>query len=184
MTAFGPGLHLRRTAAGSAHDLAVDRDPRRSSRCSGSSNCRWRAAQHRGGCSHEGGYEVAPRPLSADRRASTRSGSPPCGGSRRASRSTCRLLRCSSLLELGRVWVLATLGPALDDAHHRRSRRAAGRARALSLRQSSQLSGRDRRDCGPAAGVRAVARSPLLFSLLNAAVLTIRIRAENRALGR
>ena len=72
---------------------------------------------------------------------------------------------------------------ALDDADHRPSRRAAGPPRPLPLRQSPQL----------LVVVGEIAVLPLvfglwpvalIFSLLNAAVLAIRIREENRALGR
>ncbi|WP_425566761.1 hypothetical protein [Sphingomonas swuensis] len=66
------------------------------------------------------------------------------------------LLMVFVLLQLGRVWVLRTLGP-LDHPDHRPSRRSAGRGRAVSLRLASQLPGGHRGDCSAPAGVRPVA---------------------------
>ena len=121
------------------------------------------------------------RPLSADRRASTRRGSPPCGGSPPAGRSTSPLLGLFALVEVARVWVLRTLGPRWTTR--------------IIVVPGEQLVAR-----GPyrfvshpnyLVVVAEIALLPLvfglwqvalLFSLLNAAVLAVRIRAENPAL--
>jgi len=82
-----------------------------------------------------------------------------------------------------RVWVLATLGPRWDHAHHRRSRRTAGRTRALPLPVASNY----------CVVVGEILILPLafglvwygvVFSILNLAILSVRIRAENKALSR
>ena len=90
--------------------------------------------------------------------------------------------RCS-VLQIGRVWVLATLGPALDDAHHRRARRDAGATGPYRFMAHPNY-------VVVAAEILVL---PLvfglvwygiLFSVLNAAILWIRIRAEAAALRR
>ena len=70
---------------------------------------------------------------------------------------------------------------AMDHADHRGAGAAAGVGRALSLSVTSQL----RRRAGEIAVLPLVFDLPWLaaiFTVLNAAVLAIRIRAENRAL--
>ena len=72
-------------------------------------------------------------------------------------RSSCCLQACARLGDR------SSLGPYLDHPHHFRARRAAGHARALSLRPPSQLPGGGGRDSGSAAGVRRNRGGDLLF---------------------
>ena len=71
------------------------------------------------------------------------------------------------LLQAARVWVIASLGPYWTTRIISVARRAAGQARALPFRASSQLSGGGGRDRGAAAGFRRnrgrdrLSRSPM-----------------------
>ena len=80
-----------------------------------------------------------------------------------------------------RLWVLRTLG-ARGPRGSSFCRGSLWCRRALSLSVAPELCGGCRRDRRAAAGVRSAAGSPRVFTVLNAAVLAIRIRAENRAL--
>ena len=121
------------------------------------------------------------RPLSADRRAARRVAVSLWVFGHDSPSTWSRLPSILALQGL-RVWVMRTLGRALDDAHHRPARRAAGGGRALPLSVASQLCRRCRRDRRPAAGFRPAAGSPWSSRSSTRAVLSIRIRAEERAL--
>ena len=69
---------------------------------------------------------------------------------------------------------------ALDHPRHRGGGRKAGGKWALSFYPPSELRDRDRRDCGCASGA-GLPIYALLFSVLNAIVLSIRIPQENGA---
>ncbi len=80
-----------------------------------------------------------------------------------------------------RVWVIATLGTALDDAHHRAARRAAGERGPYRFVSHPNY-------CIVAAEILVLPLCfglvwyGLVFSVLNALVLWIRIGAEEAAL--
>ena len=80
--------------------------------------------------------------------------------------------------------MIATLGRALDDADHRRSpaRRWSRRGPYRFVNHPNYLVVVGEIAVLPL--VFGLWQIALLFSLLNAAVLAVRIRAENRALGR
>ncbi len=83
------------------------------------------------------------------------------------------------LIEFGRIWVLRTLGRRWTTRIIVVPGETLVAERPLSLRQSSQLSGRDRRNRGAPASLRPVAGRAHILSGLNAIALTVRIRAEN-----
>ena len=86
------------------------------------------------------------------------------------------------VLQWRAVWVIASLGGRWTTRIIVAAGRAAGAARALSLRVASQLLGGGGRDPRPAAGLRPASGTALVFSALNAAMMWIRIRAEAAAL--
>ena len=184
MTALGPGftagfLMLERPA------MSAVADHRRAGRrCSGWRELRLRRAQHRARCSPAARVEIGPRhyPLIVLLHARVAGGAR-CDFVPAPTRPILALARPSSSLLQGRaLWVIASLGPLLDDADHHAARRAAGAARALSLRAPSELCSwwSARSPC--CRWCSAPWRIALVFSLLNLALLAWRIRVEEQAL--
>ena len=85
------------------------------------------------------------------------------------------------ILQIGRLWVLATLGRRWTIRIIVVSGGKAGGARSLPMVAASKLCGGDRRDRGSALAL-GLPLYALVFSILNAAVLAIRIPTENAAL--
>ena len=138
----------------------------------------------RGGCSRKAARRGRPRPLSADRRGPRRLAGSAVVACARAGRSTCRCWSLFVLLAAGaRLGACGRSGQRWTTRIIVAARRAAGRARALPLRRSSQLSDRRRARSRCCRWSSACGRSRSSSALLNAAVLAVRIRAENRALG-
>ena len=149
-----PRLHLRRADARS-RVIAQHRRSWRSSRCSASASCGCRTAT-RGACSRKARAKSAPGhyPLIVAVHALWLAA---FGGWRLAARSTASGSALFVLIELARIWVLATLGPRWTTRIIVLPERTARPPRPVSLRQSSQLCRRHRRNRRPAAGLRPVA---------------------------
>ena len=131
-----------------------------------------------------GAHEVGAGPLSADRRASTRVARGACGGSRPGRPVDGFWLALFVLLELARIWVLAI-------ARRRAGRRGSSSCPDAPLVRRGPYRFVNHPNYLVVVGEIAVLplvfglwQVALVFTLLNAAVLAVRIRAENRALGR
>ncbi len=142
----------------------------------------WLARRNTAALIAAGAHEAAPEhyPL-IDPAPLTPPGSPGCGGWPGTTLQYAWLGLFLALQGL-RVWTLATLGRRWTTPHHRRSRRAACGQGTLPLHSPPELPGGRGRDRLPASGAAKQSLFALVFSLANAALLWIRIRAENAAL--
>ncbi len=88
------------------------------------------------------------------------------------------------LLQIGRVWVISTLGERWTTRIIILPGEPLVKSGPYRWVDHPNYLDCCRRDCRPAAGVRPADGLAILFSMLNAAILWVRIREENQALGR
>ena len=162
-----------------------ERRPRRSlpsSRCSGLAELGLARRNTRRLLAARGAVEVAPGHYPADRARCMPPGLPVCGPRRGPAPGSLAGPGFYLALQVLRVWVSGNARRALDDADHRAAWGSAGAQRPLSGISTIRTNRSSSAEIAVLPLAFGLLGYAIVFSVVNAAVLRIRIRAENRAL--